>query len=86
VDVLLHRLRLTRSRSEAKQACEAGAVEVDDRPAKPSQGVRPGQQLTLRYARRLLRFELLSLPPRSLTRSAAAEHLRIIEDREIAGR
>jgi ribosomal 50S subunit-recycling heat shock protein len=80
VDVVLHRLRLTRSRNEGKQACDAGAVEVDARPAKPSQPVRPGQELTVRYARRLLRFELLALPPRSLPRSAAGDYMRILED------
>jgi ribosomal 50S subunit-recycling heat shock protein len=78
--VVLHRLRLTRSRNEGKQACEAGAVEVDGRAVKPSQAVRPGQEISVRYARRLLRFELLSLPPRSLPRSAAPQHMRILED------
>jgi len=83
VDVLLHRLCITKSRNEAKIACDQGAVEVDGRPARASQEVRPGQRLVVRFPRRLLEFELLALPGKSTSRQAARELYRTLRDEPI---
>jgi ribosomal 50S subunit-recycling heat shock protein len=80
VDVLLHRLRLTRSRSEAKAACEVGAVFVNGQPARASSGVAPGSTVRIRFPRRLLEFELLSLPGKSLAKQSARDHVRTLRD------
>jgi ribosomal 50S subunit-recycling heat shock protein len=83
VDVLLHRLRLTRSRSEAKAACEVGAVFVDGKAARPSESVVAGDRVTIRFPRRLLEFELLEVPGKSLSRQAAREFFRTLRDETI---
>jgi ribosomal 50S subunit-recycling heat shock protein len=83
LDVLLHRLCLTRSRSEAKAACDAGAVLVDGKPAKASQEVREGQRLTIRFAHRLLDVELLGLPPKSTSKKAARELYQVLRDEKV---
>jgi len=80
VDVLLHRLCLTRSRSEAKSACDAGAVRLDGRPAKASETVAPGRRIEVRYPRRMLEVELLALPGQSVSKQAARELYRIVRD------
>jgi ribosomal 50S subunit-recycling heat shock protein len=84
VDLLLHRLCITRSRSEAKAACDAGLIEIDGRPARASQEVRFGQQVTVRFATRMLEFELLQLPGRSTSRKAARELYRVLRDEPAA--
>jgi len=85
VDVVLHRLRLTRSRSEAKAACEVGAVFIGERVARPSDSVRPGDRITVRFPRRLLEVELLTIPGKSLSRQAAREVYRAVRDEESDG-
>ncbi|HET8657360.1 MAG TPA: S4 domain-containing protein [Longimicrobiaceae bacterium] len=80
VDVLLHRLCLTRSRSEAKAACDSGAVLVAGRPAKASQAVDAGERITIRYPRRTLEIELGALPPKSTSKKAAREMYRVLRD------
>jgi ribosomal 50S subunit-recycling heat shock protein len=85
VDVLLHRLCLTKSRSEAKAACEAGAVRVDGRPARPSDAVPPGHTLEVRYPSRTLEVELLATPARSTSRKQARELYRVLRDERTAG-
>jgi ribosome-associated heat shock protein Hsp15 len=80
VDVLLHRLCLTKSRSEAKTACEAGAVSLDGRGARPSDTVLPGRRITVRYPRRTLEVELLALPGKSTSKAAARELYRVLRD------
>jgi ribosomal 50S subunit-recycling heat shock protein len=85
VDVLLHRLCLTRSRNEAKNACDAGAVLVDGRAAKASQEVTPGQRIVIHYPRRTLEVELLDrLPPKSTSRKLARELYRVLRDEPVA--
>jgi ribosome-associated heat shock protein Hsp15 len=83
VDVVLHRLRITRSRSEAKAACDTGAVLVNGIPARASQGVAPGDRIGIRFPRRLLEFELQALPGKSLSKQAARELYRVLRDEPV---
>lgn len=86
VDVLLHRLCLARSRSEAKLACDAGAVAVDGIPAKASHLVSEGQRLAVRFPTRTLEVELLALPGKSVSKRAARDLYRVLrEDRHERG-
>lgn len=80
VDVLLHRLCLTRSRNEAKTACEAGAVTLNGRNARPSDSVAPGAEITIRYPARTLELELLELPGKNVSRKQAKELYRVLGD------
>lgn len=80
LDVALNRLCLTRSRSEAKTACEAGAIFVDGKPAKPSQSLAPGQRVELRYATRIVEVRILELPPKSISKKAARELYEILRE------
>ncbi len=80
VDVLLHRLCLTKSRNEAKTACEAGAVSLDGRRARPSDAVAPGTRIEVRYPRRTLEVELLTLPGKSTSKKAARDMYRVLKD------
>ncbi|HEX2091582.1 MAG TPA: S4 domain-containing protein, partial [Longimicrobiaceae bacterium] len=68
IDVLLHRLCLTRSRNEAKTACEAGAVTLNGRSARASDGVAPGARIVIRYPARTLEIELGELPGKNTSR------------------
>ena len=80
IDLLLHRLCLTRSRSEAKTACDAGAVEMEGRRARASDEVTPGRTITIRYPRRLLSVEIAEIPPKSTSRKTAREMYRVLRD------
>lgn len=80
VDVLLHRLCLTKSRSEAKAACEAGAVWVDGKRARPSDAVPAGRRIEVRYPRRTLEVELLESPGKSTSKQKARELYRVLRD------
>lgn len=80
IDLLLHRLCLTRSRSDAKTACDAGAVQIEERRARPSDEVTPGRTITIRYPRRLLTLEITEIPPKSTSRKTAREMYRVLRD------
>ena len=84
LDVVLNRLCLTRSRNEAKVACEAGAILVSGKTAKPSQDVRPGETVTLRFTRRILEVKLLQVPEGSISKKAAREMYEILRDERVS--
>jgi ribosomal 50S subunit-recycling heat shock protein len=83
LDVALHRLCLTRSRSEAKAACEAGAVTLGSRPGRPSDTVLPGSRITLRTPARTLELEIDALPGRNVSRGAARELYRVLREERV---
>lgn len=84
IDVLLHRLCITRSRSEAKSACDSGAVSIQGRRAKASEAVGVGETVTVRFPRRLVEFELQAIPPKSTSRRSAKEMYRVVRDEPIS--
>ena len=85
MDVLLHRLCLTKSRSEAKAACEAGAVKLDGKPARPSDPVPPGRRIEVRYPARTLEVELLATPGKSVSKKAARDLYRVLREERRSG-
>lgn len=86
IDLVLSRLCLMKTRSQAGRACDEGAVRLNDRPVKPSAAVRPGDRVVLldpsgRFERE---FEILALPPEhSLSRAAARDLYRLREERAV---
>lgn len=83
VDVLLHRLCLTKSRSEAKAACDSGAVSVDGKKAKASDVVPVGRRVEIRYPSRTLEMELLETPGKSTSKQKAKELYRVIREERV---
>ena len=84
IDVLLHRLCITRSRSEAKNACDSGAVSLQGKPVKASEAVAVGQTVSVRFPRRLVEFEVQAIPPKSTSRKSAKEMYRVVRDEPIS--
>lgn len=78
LDVLLHRLCLTRSRSEAKAACDAGAVWINGTAARGSQQAGPGDTIRIRFPGTTLDVRIEALPPKSTSRKAAREMYSIV--------
>ena len=52
IDRWLWAVRLCKTRSDASQACKAGHVRINDRPAKPASPVHIGDRVEARLHRR----------------------------------
>lgn len=79
VDVLLDRLCLTRSRSEAKAACDAGAVSVNGKQSRASQEVRVGDSVAIRFPGSTVEIRVEALPPKSTSKKAAREMYTVLQ-------
>ncbi len=80
VDLVLKRLLLVRSRTEAREACDVGAVYVNGKRAKASTEVRPGDRVRVEYAHRSLEVELLGEIGKNVSRAEAKALYRVVRD------
>lgn len=70
-DVLLHDLRLFKSRSQAAAAISEGRALLDGAEVKPSREARAGQRVTLIGDRTSRILEILELPHGSVSKERA---------------
>ena len=78
-DVLLHELRLFKSRSQAASAVQSGAALLDGAAVKPSREARAGQRVTLVTPNGARTLEIVDLPSGNVSREAAKSLVREIE-------
>jgi len=62
LDQFLKSSRLVLRRSAAQELCDAGAVSVNDVPARSSRTVRAGDVLSILRGERLTRVRVLNIP------------------------
>lgn len=84
MDLALKRLLLVKSRSEAKEACDVGAVFVNGRPVKASAEVNAGDLVRIDFAQRTLEVEVLGDIGSNVSRQQARELIRIVRDEPAA--
>ncbi len=80
VDLALKRLLLVRSRTEAKEACEVGAISINGKPAKASSELSTGDRLRVDYAQRTLEIEMMAEIGKSVSREQARTLYRVLRD------
>lgn len=73
LDKFLKISRLIKRRTVANEACDAGRVLVNDKPAKASLKVKPGDIIEIQFGTRTTRVEVLYL--RETVRKEEAEEL-----------
>ena len=84
IDVALKRLLLVKSRTEAKEACDVGAVYVNGKRVKASAEVRAGDRIRVDYANRTLEVLLLEEAGKNVSRAQAKTLYRVERDEEVA--
>lgn len=70
LDKYLKVSRLIKRRTVANEACDAGRVFLNDKPAKASAEVRTGDVIEIRLGNRNIRAEVLSVKETALKEEA----------------
>ena len=70
-------------RTQAKQACDEGLVEVDGKVAKPATSVQVGQQITVKTGMRIRKYRILQLPQRPVARKRRDEYSELLSSEPI---
>lgn len=71
LDKFLKVSRLIKRRTVANEACDAGRVMVNDKPAKASVQVKPGDIIEIRFGTKEVRAEVLKLQETTRKEDAA---------------
>jgi ribosomal 50S subunit-recycling heat shock protein len=61
LDKYLKVSRLIKRRTVANEACDAGRVMINGRPAKASADIKPGDSITISFGNREVKVEVLSV-------------------------
>jgi ribosomal 50S subunit-recycling heat shock protein len=61
LDKYLKISRIIKRRSVANEACDAGRVEVNNKPAKASHEIKIGDQISIRFGDKLTTVEVLAV-------------------------
>lgn len=72
LDKYLKLSRLIKRRTVANEACDAGRVSVNGKPARASYDVKPGDRLTITFGSRTVSVEVLKVDEYATKDSAAA--------------
>lgn len=80
LDKFLKVSRLIKRRTVANEACDAGRVSVNGRPAKAGCVLKQGDVITLNFAGRSSSYEVLSLNEHVLKEQAAAMYRPVQEE------
>ena len=81
LDKFLKISRLAKRRTEAKEALEAGRIEVGGRPVKPSHPVKVGDELLIRYASRDVRVRVVLVPQKTGPRVKPESLYSVLDER-----
>ena len=61
LDKYLKVSRLIKRRTVANEACDAGRVLINDKPAKASANVKPGDRIMIQFGTKDVNVEVLSI-------------------------
>ncbi|MFZ5658373.1 MAG: RNA-binding S4 domain-containing protein [Pseudomonadota bacterium] len=79
LDLFLKATRLIKRRTLAKEVCDAGCAQLNGRPAKAGDAVKPGDRLVLDLAQRRIEARVLALPPKQPGKGDMAEFVEILQ-------
>ena len=71
LDKYLKVSRIIKRRTIANEACDAGKIEVNGKPARASYNVKVGDRITVNLANNSRRFEVLEISEHALKEDAA---------------
>ncbi len=77
LDKYLKVSRIIKRRTVANEACDAGRVSVNGRPAKAGLEVKPGDQIEIRFGNSTLRAEITSVQE-TVRKEDAAQMYKLI--------
>jgi len=83
LDKFLKVSRLIKRRTLAKEVCDQGRIEINDRPAKASAEVKVNDRITIRFAKKTLTVKVLTVKD-SAKKTDALEMFEIIKEDYIA--
>ena len=79
LDKFLKVSRIIKRRTVANEACAGGRVMINQKVAKPSSDVKPGDVISIRFGEHIGHYEVLAVRE-TVSRDQASEMYRILDE------
>ena len=79
IDKFLKVSRIIKRRTVANEACAGGRVSVNQKVAKPSAELKPGDVISIRFGEHIGHYEVLAVRE-TVSRDQASEMYRILDE------
>lgn len=79
IDKFLKVSRIIKRRTVANEACASGRVSVNDKIAKPSSEVKPGDVISIRFGEHIGHYEVLAVKD-TVSKDQASDMYRILDE------
>ena len=79
IDKFLKVSRIIKRRTIANEACTGGRVSINQKTAKPSADVKPGDIITIRFGEHLGNYEVLQIMD-TTTKDRASEMYKVLDE------
>ena len=79
IDKFLKVSRIIKRRTVANEACAGGRVSVNQKVAKPSAEMKPGDVISIRFGEHIGHYEVLAVRE-TVSRDQASEMYRILDE------
>ena len=79
IDKFLKVSRIIKRRTVANEACASGRVSVNDKIAKPSSEVKPGDVISIRFGEHIGHYEVLAVKD-TVSKDQASDMYKILDE------
>ena len=79
IDKYLKVSRIIKRRTVANEACSGGRVMINQKIAKPSSDIMPGDILSIRFGEHIGHYEILSIMD-TVSKEQASEMYRVLDE------
>ena len=79
IDKFLKVSRIIKRRTVANEACASGRVSIDERTAKPSSEVKPGDIISIRFGEHIGHYEVLAVKD-TVSKDQASDMYKILDE------
>jgi len=82
LDQFLKSSRLVKRRTQAKDMCDKGFIQVNGHQAKPSRDIRKDDVISIYYRLKKLVVRVIDLPEGNITKGEAKKLYQVLEERK----
>ena len=80
LDKFLKVSRLIKRRTEAKKACLAKCIRINDRIAKAGDEIKTGDELEINFTNKILRAKVIEIPLKNISAEGASSLYEVIKE------
>lgn len=80
LDQFLNKAGIVKRRTLAKELCDRGAVDLNDRPAKAAHEIKSGDKLAIKFRDRRSHYRIISVPTGNVRKEDRGQFAELVKE------